>query len=421
MNDLTDNPLHNRVRQSLTEHEPAVDPHESGQDWLLLRPRLFPHKQRPLSWVWLLALVGLVGGLGWYFLDNEPPKKAPIISKEPISVSERPATSISSLPETPISSPIRILAQKPIASPRHLALRTVNTGTSVPPEPRVFPQETVVAEAPAAPGLRPMTGLWIVKTPPQTWPAVTQRPLSPKEQDLENKLLSGEIGADSTVFAALSRNLRQWPNAVIVCDLTTSMDPYAAQIYAWFRRNAKKPNVNGVVFFTDCDSLGQQTRPNGPPGAFFTTRERDPRAALPTLLAAARNTANNRDGDENVVEALRYAQRTFPQSKHLILLADNGSGVKDMPLLAGLKKPVHVIACGEPLNNANPFHPEHYQIAQQTGGSIHTLEDDVEPNQLTRSTFIRVGTHYYRYSPRQKRFVKTRFERRPVRVLGVRL
>ena len=421
MNDLTDSPLHDWVRQSLTNYEPAVDPTESGQDWLLLRPRLFPHRQRPLGWFWVLGLVGLLGGLGWYWLSNEPAKTAPVAQKTVISAPEqlvivaKPMSHLTTvLPEKMPASEVVTILRRPVQ-------RVAKPAMLVRSDLLVLPEKTTLTVAPAPVEPMPMAGIQTVKTPPHVWPAVAHRTLSPPEQALEEKLLSGEIGADSTVFAALSRNLRQWPNAVIVCDLTTSMDPYAAQIYAWFRRNAKNPNVQGVIFFTDCDSLGQETRPNGLPGAFFTTRERDPRTALPTLLAAARNTVNNRDSDENVAEALRYAQRTFPEGRHLILLADNGSGVKDMALVAGLKKPVHVIACGEPLNNATPFQPDHYQIAQQTGGSIHTLEDDVEPNQLTRSTFIRVGTHYYRYSPRQKRFVKTKFERRPVLVLGVRL
>ena len=292
-------------------------------------------------------------------------------------------------------------------------------GQAVPPVSVVL-TDVVVAE-PAVVNVTPLVGIDMVKTISKPWPVVANRVLSSREQALEEKLLSGQFEPDSTVFTALSRNLRRWTNAVIVCDLTTSMDPYAAHIYAWFRRNAKNPQVRGVVFFTDCDSLGNETHPNGLPGAFFATRERDPRAALPTLLAAARNTANNHDADENVVEALRYAQRTFSESRHLILLADNGSGVKDMPLLAGVKKPVHVIACGATLNNADAFQPDHYQIAQQTGGSIHTLEDDFLPTSVPKNAIVRVGDHFYHHSPRRGRFVKTKFSRRPVVVLGVRL
>ncbi|MBO0938980.1 hypothetical protein J2I47_20675 [Fibrella sp. HMF5335] len=421
MNELNDKPLNDRMRRLLDDYEPNIDIDELTVDWRLLRPRLFPHRQRPLVWFWTLVLIGLLGGLGWYGLIGKRPEISPVVLKKPVSVPERTLIPDHSLPVATVSVPQKVPVSKAVVIRRQTVRRVVDTDVSVQPEQPNLPEKIAVKETYVAADVGQITGVRMVKTAAHEWPTVAHRTLSPPEQALEDKLLSGVIEADSTVFAALSRNLRQWPNSVIVCDLTTSMDPYAAQIYAWFRRNAKNPQVRGVVFFTDCDSLGQETRLNGPPGAFFTTRERDPRAALPTLLAAARNTQNNRNSDENVVEALRYAQRTFPESRHLILLADNGSGVKDMPLLPGLTKPVHVIACGPPLNNAHAFQDDQYQIARQTGGSVHTLDDDVEPSQVSRGTFVRVGKYYYRYSPRKNRFVKTHFERRPIRVLGVRL
>lgn len=258
-----------------------------------------------------------------------------------------------------------------------------------------------------------------ISQPVWHWPAVTFRTPSPAEIALGEKLLSGDIGADSTVFAALTRNLRRWPDAVVVCDLTTSMDAFAAQIYAWFRHNSKSPQIQGTVFFTDCDSSGHETRPNGPAGMFFVTRERDPRQALPTLLAAARNTLNNQFGPENVVEALQFAHREFPKAQHLILIADNASSVKDMALLPGLNVPVHVIACDTEPGHEYAFEPGQFQIAQQTNGSLHTLDDDVVPDQLTNNDFVRVGSAYYRYVARKKRFVKTNFQHRPVRLFGI--
>ncbi len=420
MNDLTDNPLNDRLRQLLNEHEPGVDPSELTDDWRLLRPRLFPYKQRPFLWLWPVGLLTLIGGLGWYLSGNNQTTKVSPIAQKAVFAEKKPLR-LPIVPPQPLTFAKKMVRVEPIAGSQKPTQQTVDVDQPTQRVPSFLAIPEVVITQQADVRVKPMVGVNVVKTTLHPWPTVALRKLSPKEQDLEAKLLSGQFGLDSTVFAALTRNLRRWPNAVIVCDLTTSMDPYAAQIYAWFRRNARNPNVKGVVFFTDCDSLGQQTRPGGLPGAFFTTRERDPRVALPTLLAAARNTANNRDEDENVVEALRYAQRTFPESRHLILLSDNGSGVKDMPLLASVKKPVHVIACGATLNNADAFQPDHYQIAQQTGGTIHTLEDDFMPNDVTKNAIVRVGEHYYRYSTRRGRFVKTRFQRRPVVVLGVRL
>src|SRR5205085_1804213 len=142
----------------------------------------------------------------------------------------------------------------------------------------------------------------------------------------------------------------------------------------------KHPSVKGIVFFTDCDSLGQTTQPNGSAGQMFVTHEGDVSKALPVMLSAARNTLRNNDDAENDVEALLYAQKTFPSASHLILIADNASQVKDMTSLGKIKKPVHIVLCRAPLDTNLAFQPDYYTIARQTRGSLHTLEDDLTPD-----------------------------------------
>jgi hypothetical protein len=236
---------------------------------------------------------------------------------------------------------------------------------------------------------------------------------------IRHQLLTGDFGPDSTSYRVLSRNLRRWPDAVVVCDLTSSMAPYTTQLYAWFRRNARNPAIRGLVLFTDCDSLGQETRPDGPAGQFFVTRERDPLRALPAMLAATRNTRANVSDPENDVEALLFAQRTFPEARHLILLADNSSPVKDLDRVGSLQKPVHVVLCGPPLDSTVAFPPDYETLARQTRGSLHTLEDDLDPAYLRADTWLRVGPRFYRYDARRERFRLTRFRHRPSRLLGM--
>jgi hypothetical protein len=206
---------------------------------------------------------------------------------------------------------------------------------------------------------------------------------------------------------------------VVVCDLTSSMYPYSTQLFAWFRQNARNTTIKGIVFFTDCDSLGQQTRLGGPAGQLFVTRERDPKTVLPLMLAAARNTINNTDGPENNVEALLAAQRLFPTAKNLVLIADNTNSVKDMSRLAGVKRPVHVVLCGSREDKSGqPFQDDYQLIATKTNGSLHTISDDLNPGVLASHTTVRVGTVYYRYSSRKKQFQRTEFTHRPIRLLG---
>jgi hypothetical protein len=240
---------------------------------------------------------------------------------------------------------------------------------------------------------------------------------SPEEAAITRQLLTGTFGPDSTSYRVLARNLSRWPDAVIVCDLTTSMYPYSTQLFAWFRKNRKHIPVQGIVFFTDCDSLGRETVPGGPPGQMFVTRPGDVGQTLPVMLAAARNTVANAHSAENDVEALLFAQQQFPTARHLVLLADNRSPVKDLARLGGVNRPVHVVLCGAPGDSTKPFWPDYYALARRTGGSLHTLEDDFTPGAIRPGTWIRVGSRYYRYQKRRDRFKATRFRHRPRRVL----
>ena len=242
---------------------------------------------------------------------------------------------------------------------------------------------------------------------------------SQEEAGIAYQMETNDFGPDSTMYQTLERNLRQWPNAVVVCDLTTSMYPYSSQVFAWLKNHARQPAIKGTVFFTDCDSLGQQTQPGGLPGRMFITREREPLQALPVMLLAARNTINNKDDAENNVEALLAAQQQFPEATHLILIADNMSRVKDMHRLNEVRKPVHVVLCGTTGGDlTKPYQSDYFTIAQVTKGSLHTIEDDLKPDKLTNRTILRVGSRYYKYHSRHKRFQLTSFDHRPIRILG---
>ncbi|GAB3900790.1 hypothetical protein GCM10028825_52400 [Spirosoma agri] len=242
---------------------------------------------------------------------------------------------------------------------------------------------------------------------------------SREESAIIEQVTTGQFGDDSTSYRVLERNLAHWPDAVIVCDLTTSMYPYSTQIVSWLRRQVVRSGPLGLVLFTDCDSLGQQTRPGGPPGQMYIVANPRPETLLWPLVAAARNTVRNKDDAENDVEALLVAQQTFPRARHLILVADNLSWVKDMAELGRVTHPVHVILCGTTGGTVErPFQADFDQIARQTKGSLHTLDDDLDPAVTTGRETLRVGDYYYRYNKRQQQFKRTHFRRRPRRWLG---
>lgn len=404
MSEIDDKALHDRVRQTLADYQPPYDP----QDWQQLRRRIRRRRWQPLAI--LLGLL-LMGTGGYLALTRHSPKSV-VGAKQPIKAvadSPSPRQIPAVRPELP---PVAVDQAQPNALPER----------KQKPNQLAYPLSSVRSEATAtqAEWIMPLTPVASSNDRIYVLPAIRYQPPTPAELTLIGQVVAEDTDGDSTVLNALSRNLPRWRNAVIVCDLTTSMGPYAAQLYAWFRRSGRNPNVLGTVFYTDCDSLGHETRPGGLPGTFFVTRECDVRLAWPTILAAARNTVHNELDPENVVEALRYAQRTFPQADHLVLLTDNSSGVKDMQLLTKLAKPVHVIACGVAATETEPFGAGQYQIALKTGGSVHTLEDDLsQPGQVANNTFVRLGPHYYRYVAKKDKFVKTRRTHRPLRFLGI--
>jgi hypothetical protein len=214
-----------------------------------------------------------------------------------------------------------------------------------------------------------------------------------------------------TSYQALDRNIEQWKNIVIVCDITTSMFPYTTQVFDWMTENSDNTSIKGIVFFTDCDSLGRQTR-GRLPGKMFSVRKRDELLLWDTMFAAINNTENNKDKPENNIEALLYAQKHFPDADEFVMIADNSSEVKDMRLLSKVKKKVHVILCGETYQKNYAFQSDFIEIAKKTKGSIHTVEDDIENvSKVKDMSVVRVGNIYFRFH--KGKFYTTKFLTRP--------
>jgi|GEM_PF-1986511 len=395
--------FHDRVRETLGAYRPEPRP----EDWPRMRRAL---RRRQWLRLGILGVLCVLSGLlaGRWLAQTQSretsgavgtatsPARPPYAEPEPDQPEPGP------LPESPAGETGEAAAEEPVVPGRRGPYGPVQVSRK-PGFPGV-----------ALPRLRPETAS--LPERPAAWAPPLRLP-SPEEAAITHQLLTGTFGPDSTSYRVLARNLRHWPDAVIVCDLTTSMYPYSTQLFAWFRKNRKHLPVQGLVFFTDCDSLGRETVPGGPPGQMFVTRPGDVGQTLPVMLAAARNTIANAYSAENDVDALLFAQQQFPAARHLVLLADNRSPVKDMARLGGVNRPVHVVLCGAPGDSTKPFWPDYYAIARRTGGSLHTLEDDFTPGAIRAGTWIRVGSRYYRYQKRHDRFKATRFHHRPRRVL----
>jgi hypothetical protein len=56
-----------------------------------------------------------------------------------------------------------------------------------------------------------------------------------------------------------------------------------------------------------------------------------------------------------------------------ILIADNWSNIKDYSLMKFVNKPIKIILCGAFLG----VNTQYLDLAKATGGSIHTIEEDL--------------------------------------------
>jgi hypothetical protein len=399
MQEPNDKPLHDWVRNTLHTYQPAPQP----QDWMRMQKKL-----RQRYW-WRMGFLGLGGlligviALWWFYTYSDAEKP---VQEQATSVENK-----SELEHT-ISSPNREI---PATQPDSSAIAMESKIMNRPINRKRFNAIELIQTKPVW-----QPNLYLLRQKAEGFlPKVSVPLYSLEENDIRYQMQTGEFGTDSTSYQVFSRNIRKWPDAVVVCDLTTSMYPYSTQIFAWLRRNSKQPNVKAVVFFTDCDSIGRETEVLSNSGQMFVSTRLEPEKVLPIMLQAARNTIRNRNSEENDIEALVYAQERFPEAKHLILLADNSSAVKDMALLQQINKPVHVILCGSTADSTQAFQPEYRAIALQTKGSLHTIEDDVNPGQEKDQPWMRVGDRYYKYNARKQQYKASHFRHRPIRILGL--
>ncbi len=402
MNPPDDKPLHDWVRQSLADYRPTDEP----TDWIRVQRRLRNRRWRRGGIV-LGLLLFILGTVCWLGV----PTNTTVPTSEPMrsTANSQPSGAVpATVPARNVILVDQSAKRERQRKPTRLSLSTNGNNT----------QNLVVSSEPLTPVSVPRSRYTVVA--PTDW--ISRLPVVRWNRDvpaIAEQVLSGRFGNDSTSYQALARNRLRWPDAVIVCDLTTSMYPYTTQLVSWLRQQVANARPLGLVFFTDCDSLGHQTRPGGLPGKMYVVRDPDPNAILPPLLAAAHNTIKNQDDAENDVDALIAAQQAFPKARHLILIADNLSRVKDIERLTTVDRPVHVILCGTTGGDlTSPFQSDFEQIARQTKGSLHTLNDDLDPAANLSGETLHVGPFYYRYNARKQRFQLTSFRHRPRRWLG---
>ncbi|MEL6255577.1 MAG: hypothetical protein AAFR87_26470 [Bacteroidota bacterium] len=187
-------------------------------------------------------------------------------------------------------------------------------------------------------------------------------------------LVSGKITTkDSTVFKVMDRN-PQWNNMLVVMDWTGSMYKHGAQLVIWHKLNqsVSGAKVNHFVFFNDGNNKKTWQKRMGKTGGVYRSKTGDLEEIVETMEYVMKK-GNGGDPEENDLEAILTGLQYLDGFDDVILIADNKSEVRDLELLSEINKPVRIILC----DYRGKIHPHYKEIADKTGGSIHTLERDL--------------------------------------------
>ena len=198
-------------------------------------------------------------------------------------------------------------------------------------------------------------------------------PTSPKSMALEIKT---EKPSDTTFYKVFRKHIKY--NQELVCvDFTGSMSPYYMQLLQWLCMKNSKKEI-GFSFFNDGDMTDDASKRMGNVGGIYSFKTN----AIDTIAKHAyRCVAGGYGGDspENNIESIIKGVKEFPESKEIIMLADNWADMRDYSMMAEVKLPVKVIICGtDYFGVKSPVNPQYLDLARRTGGSVVTMEDDLE-------------------------------------------
>ncbi|MEM7037620.1 MAG: hypothetical protein AAF570_11625 [Bacteroidota bacterium] len=190
--------------------------------------------------------------------------------------------------------------------------------------------------------------------------------------DIE-KVLSGKaITRDSSVLSIMNRN-KDWKDVLVIMDWTGSMYRYGTQVVLWHKLNMETSGIKHLVLFNDGNKKMTYQKKIGRTGGIYYTPTAQIEEIIETLSTVMHNGYGG-DAPENDLEAVMKGLKNVDDYREVILIADNHSVVRDMPLLKNIKKPVRVILCGAHRDRINP---DYLEIAFKTQGSIHTVEEDI--------------------------------------------
>jgi len=181
------------------------------------------------------------------------------------------------------------------------------------------------------------------------------------------------IKIDSTIFKVFERN-KQWQKMSIVCDVTSSMSPYTAQVMLLFKASfsGKGSLAENYTFFNDGDKKTDAEKVIGSTGGIYSGKASSIEQ-LKNLLFQAMMGGYGGDIWENNLEATLEAIHQCPACGDFIMIADNFATPRDLSLWYKVTIPIHIILCG----TSGGVNVDYLNLALKTKGTLHTLERDI--------------------------------------------
>ncbi len=185
--------------------------------------------------------------------------------------------------------------------------------------------------------------------------------LSTELSTIDDVLKGKSVISDSTILKTMARN-PHWEEMLVIVDVTGSMTPYTAQLILWLKLNT----------FNDGDRKSGR-KEVGKTGGIYSISSNNYQKVAEKAIEAMKNGSGG-DMEENDIEAVLKGIKECPECKNIVLIADNFAPVRDVELLKQVKKPIKIILCGAAMG----INTQYLDIARATGGSVHTMESDLD-------------------------------------------
>ncbi len=424
MPNMKDKELHNLVRDKLAQYQvPMVDEH-----WEMMADKI---KRQPkdddsifTSWnIWkttgLVLLLVLFVGIGYFSYINLDASSANMLPNYEVEEEKQQSTQN----QENLSSAAVVPPKEVITNDNEIIDENPGQVKNIPgkvkrsKQARRFYPQNIRAEATG-------TNTITVKDPFANIDLLTSLPLETNpgfqpvsntvllEMQIKSNLISKKMTSDSTTYKIFERNSKHWKNAVVVCDWTTSMFKHGTEVVNWLAAQKDAKHIKGFVFFNDCDQDGNAIQTSKKPGQMFPVHSTAMDEVMAAMIATVRKGEANRDLEENDVEAIKFASEEFEGVEEIILIADNVSPVRKLGLLKDVNVPVKIVICGSTYIEDMPIQTDYIKIAAKTGGSIHTVEDDLfQFRPIPENTWVKVDNILYRF--KNGRFKATTRKKRP--------